>query len=262
MSKVVYFQRLKSVGLFRLDLDSCVAKVHIAYQDLSEAGPSPGKVQSTFHLTPDGRWVEFVAEYDPWERDPSQRYYRETTADYAAQEIHEVLHDVPPELAENWAAIEAHIRSRDPWVIWRLGPDDTIEHHHPEVIPAEADPSRAACLDADLPTKDAKAGSGDHRLTLQPGTRTVTLDGRSEQITDARAFEVFRIIAEAKGNLVTSKELWDRVAGCNGRLDVFLKRRLPSWVRSLIKGHKGHGGGFSLLLPSREESAQCALKVR
>ena len=43
MSRIIYFQRLKSIGVIRLDLDSCLVNIHITYQDLSEEGASEGK---------------------------------------------------------------------------------------------------------------------------------------------------------------------------------------------------------------------------
>jgi hypothetical protein len=88
------------------------------------------------------------------------------------------------------------------------------------------------------------------RLTIDPSTRNVCLDGKSSVIEHAVAFRILWVIAEAKGALVTSNEFREKVSGCSKcRIDVLLNRHLPPWVRDLLRGQSGHNGGYSLLLP-------------
>ena len=112
----------------------------------------------------------------------------------------------------------------DPWVIWGLGPGDIIDRHRPERIRAggQAEPKPHARMRTQ-PTRDVLAGSDDRRLTLQPGTRTITLDGCSEQIKGPkRPSEIFRRLSpKQKGEPGhASKEIRQaRPEVCYGRLD-------------------------------------------
>jgi hypothetical protein len=89
------------------------------------------------------------------------------------------------------------------------------------------------------------------RLEIDPLTRRVSLDRKSEIIKHATAFQIFLFVAEAKGALVTSEEIREKVFRCNGnvRIDTILRNHLPKWVRALIPGQPGPNGGYALRLP-------------
>jgi hypothetical protein len=89
------------------------------------------------------------------------------------------------------------------------------------------------------------------RLEIDRLTRRVSLGRKSEIIDHATAFQIFLFIAEAKGALVTSEGIREKVLHCNNkvRIDTILKNHLPAWVRKLIPGQTGPNGGYDLHLP-------------
>jgi hypothetical protein len=88
-------------------------------------------------------------------------------------------------------------------------------------------------------------------VILNPSTRSVQFGKREQEIPDPRAFAIVQLVVDADGQVVPSKDIRKKVPGCNGRIGLFLTRHLPKWVRTLIKGTRGHNGGFSLQLPKK-----------
>jgi hypothetical protein len=98
-----------------------------------------------------------------------------------------------------------------------------------------------------FPTAESPTAS---RLHTDPLTRTISLDGNSITIKNARVFGVFCCIADAAGALVRTQVIREKVPGCRlGRIDQLLRTHLPKWVRDLIPGQTGPNGGYALLLP-------------
>jgi hypothetical protein len=88
-------------------------------------------------------------------------------------------------------------------------------------------------------------------LDLDCATQTVTVKGRAFGIDHPAAFQAFRMIAEAKGSLVSVHAI-RQLPGCKGRVDRLLREHLPTDIRSLIRSKKGQGGGYWLQLPRRQ----------
>jgi hypothetical protein len=97
-------------------------------------------------------------------------------------------------------------------------------------------------------------------VILDPSTRSVRFGDREAEISTPKAFSVLQLIVDAGGDVVTSEEIRKKVPACNGRIGLFLDRHLPGWVRNLIKGTRGHHGGFSLQPPKKVRNG--ALRVR
>jgi hypothetical protein len=87
------------------------------------------------------------------------------------------------------------------------------------------------------------------RLEIDPLTKRVSLDRKSEIIKHPIAFQIFLFIAKAEGAPVTSEEIRKEVLHGNVRIDTILKKHLPDWVRELIPGQPGRNGGYALRLP-------------
>jgi hypothetical protein len=87
------------------------------------------------------------------------------------------------------------------------------------------------------------------RLTIDPDTFSVTLDGKTDTVDHPGAFHFFQMIADARGRVVSHKKL-ARALACKGRLDK-LRTHLPERLNSLIKSRAGNGGGYWLQLPPK-----------
>jgi hypothetical protein len=146
---------------------------------------------------------------------------------------------------------------------WEIGSmalaDAMCQLCQPEVAPVEPIPPVLATPATNGATEAKPVVA---RLTLDPGTRTVTFDGRSEVISTQKAFQAFEMIVKANGAVVTSDEIRESVPGYGRakRIDTALNRHLPEWVRKLIPGAPGHNGGFFLDLPKVERNG--ARRVR
>jgi hypothetical protein len=90
---------------------------------------------------------------------------------------------------------------------------------------------------------------GAERLTIDPDTFSVTLDGKTYTVEHPGAFHFFKMIADARGQLVSQETLRQAMA-CKGRLDK-LRTHLPKALNSLIKSRPGNGGGYWLQLPEK-----------
>jgi hypothetical protein len=86
------------------------------------------------------------------------------------------------------------------------------------------------------------------RLKIEPLTGTIRLGGKRITIEHAASFQAFLRIARAEGMIVRAAEIRE-IPGCQGRVDLLLKRHLPAWVQELIPAQKGPGGGWALRLP-------------
>jgi hypothetical protein len=87
------------------------------------------------------------------------------------------------------------------------------------------------------------------RLQFDDQTHTVMLDGIRIKVDHAPTYNAFRFIAEGEGQLVTTKEIRSRVRACAGRLDDQFREHLPHQLRRILKGKRGHGGGYHLEFP-------------
>jgi hypothetical protein len=88
------------------------------------------------------------------------------------------------------------------------------------------------------------------RLTIDPDTFSVTLDGKTDTVNHPGAFHFFKMIADARGQLV-SRETLEQAPACKGRVDK-LRTHLPKRLNSLIKSRAGNGGGYWLQLPPKK----------
>jgi hypothetical protein len=96
-------------------------------------------------------------------------------------------------------------------------------------------------------------------LTIDVATQNVNYNGECFRVPNKRVLELFELIVAADGELVQSAHLRTRVSGCHGRLDVLFRRHLPQSIRDLIRGTKGHRGGYRYLLGTK---CADALKTR
>jgi hypothetical protein len=102
--------------------------------------------------------------------------------------------------------------------------------------------------------KDRKNPSGgdsspptDGRLKFDDQTQTVTLDGKSYQIEHAKAYCIYKAIADACPAKVTNKYIRARVPGLNGRNAVSqCEAKLPTALKRTIRTDTG---GKVLRLP-------------
>jgi hypothetical protein len=86
-------------------------------------------------------------------------------------------------------------------------------------------------------------------LKINTLTRTISLYGKCETIDHPTAFALFLRIAQARGDLVSAKEI-KAFPGCRWRHDLIVKK-LPKWVQALIPAHNGRGGGRFFKLPQK-----------
>jgi hypothetical protein len=89
------------------------------------------------------------------------------------------------------------------------------------------------------------------RLTFEPGTWTVVFDGKEYRIDNSRAFKIFKVIADANGDLVTSDTIRAKVPNCATRIDKVLADNLPEALRALVPGQRGPNSGYALKLPKK-----------
>jgi len=94
------------------------------------------------------------------------------------------------------------------------------------------------------------------RLTLDASSWAVTFDGKEFKIGSPRAFKIFKMIADANGDIVASEAIKRRVAGLErgSRIGQILTKRVPKELRRLITGQRGTNSGFSLKLPPKEDA--------
>jgi hypothetical protein len=96
---------------------------------------------------------------------------------------------------------------------------------------------------------DTRLKWGDFELDYT--TRTVKFRGMQADIADPTAFNVFREIARARGELISGKKISEsKDEGIRGRVNLIVNNRLPEPVHALIFSKPGPGGGYSLKLPS------------
>jgi hypothetical protein len=89
------------------------------------------------------------------------------------------------------------------------------------------------------------------RLTFDLGDWTVVFDGKEYKINNARAFKIFKVIADANGELVSTEMIRAKVSNCGIRIDKILGDHVPAPLRSLAKGHSGPNSGYALKLPKK-----------
>jgi hypothetical protein len=84
------------------------------------------------------------------------------------------------------------------------------------------------------------------RLSIANTTQSVTLDGEQYSIKDPAAFQIFKAIAKAKGEIITSEE-FRHLPACKGRVDRKIQT-LPAALQKVISRKGGPGGGYWLKL--------------
>jgi hypothetical protein len=110
-------------------------------------------------------------------------------------------------------------------------------------FPAEPAPATPPADQPPPPNGDVSA-----RATFDPSTQTITLDGTPYEITDPKAFAVYREIASACPQPLTKAKLANLVRGCKGEKTIpRLLRALPEPLqRTVLSGPTG----YWLKLPS------------
>jgi hypothetical protein len=89
------------------------------------------------------------------------------------------------------------------------------------------------------------------RLSFDPLTRTVTLDGKAEAIQDPKAFTVYQVIADKKGELISGPNIRALVPGTNGHNAIRkLLNSLPRGLRPTVESFQGRG--YALRLPKKK----------
>jgi hypothetical protein len=128
----------------------------------------------------------------------------------------------------------------------KAGRDEALE----ALRAAPSPPSSTTPPPVELPPKLVAYFNG--RLRFDDATHTVYLDNKLIKVEHATTYNVFHFIAKGAGQHVATKEIRSRVKGCAGRLDVMLKKHLPPALYQLLLPRKGHGGGYSAVLPLKK----------
>jgi hypothetical protein len=136
-----------------------------------------------------------------------------------------------------------------PWITTLLSPESfwrpLFEREGVDAIDGASATLEQACRSIlEGPAEIIRIG----RLKIEPLTRTIRLGREKATIKHDPSFEVFLLIAQARGARVSPEKIRE-IPGCCGRYDERLRRHLPPWVQALIPAFRGRFGGRRLVLP-------------
>lgn len=223
MPQFVRFLRFGEFSEDGVDLDVC-RRFSIGPPIQSKVLPFDWNQVHVYYLTPDSRWICEGPMPGMFAEIP-----RDAVRDYAIR----VHFPLPPEL-ETQEDRDAYAELRT-WADGLLGqPKGTKPRQH----------------QPDLQRRQ-------RRLVFASSDQTISLDGQVVTITNPRTFRIICYVAQARGQIVPSEEIREKVPGCKHvkRIDIALSRGLKRfkesapWVCDLVTGTKGHGGGFTVRDP-------------